>query len=165
MAPPPAQRTEGFCISRQQSHQCQCLVSQLFDEMTWSKCLWTLSASSGSQIDYFFQACQIGIPLEKSGASGIHHWKRNSWSIWVRFFSTLFKIHQISDDVIFGSYQIFMLRKLWLSTFFSLILPLFYLAGRKDVRQYFYWNSNFHQIFMLRKLWLATFFSLILPIF
>ena len=118
-------RTEGFCISRQQSHQCQCLVSQLFDEMTWSKCLWTLSASSGSQIDYFFQACQIGIPLEKSGASGIHHWKRNSWSIWVRFFSTLFKIHQISDDVILGSYQIFMLRKLWLSTFFSLILPTF----------------------------------------
>ena len=48
----------------------------------------------------------------------------------------LFSFHQISGDVILVPYQIFIQRKLWLSTLFLLILPIIYLAGRKDVRQF-----------------------------
>ena len=45
-------------------------------------------------------------------------------------------LQKISDDVILVPYKIFMLRKVTFSIFYCLILPIIYLAGRKDVRQF-----------------------------
>ena len=57
------------------------------------------------------------------------------WFVLAR--TIAFAVMQLtSNDVILIPYKIFMLRKVTFSIFYCLILPIIYLAGRKDVRQF-----------------------------